>query len=237
MEKFSLRSVLRSKKNPVEIFSKDKKNIEYGTAKKYVHHAEIHHKNKVKKVKLVERENINVGGLKISEKWKILKGIGFPVVPTLRETDDGRVFMTDLKADGSELFGKSLAYELQNILLFPPPRTTLKAFEGMKNKENFLKIVNDKEEFRKIEEKVKKYKKLANESKIRLPVDDAFELVVHPDGTWDLVILDVESALSTNPYLSDTRSTNRVAASSFLDNLLAIKDSFFRLNNIYGKIK
>ena len=169
-----------------------------------------------KTVKLVERDDIQENGQKYSENWKKCKDAGLPVVPTLRKTKDGKVLMTDLTADGSRLYGKSVSIELNwyGRLSYGEPMF------------DFLTII-PYDEFEKIISKTVEYTEIASKKGILLPDDDPFELVVHPDGKWNLVILDLERLYITT---ADTElfDANMVAASRFIGDLKEIRDNLLK---------
>lgn len=167
-------------------------------------------------VLLVERDNRQRNGLYYSEQWKIAKEAGLPVVPTLRKAKNGKVLMTDLTADGSEIFGKAMEFKL-NGELDPNfyPRLSVK----------FLKVMENDQEG--IVKKVKDYVDLASTKGIILPVDDPFELILHPDGTWDLVIIDLERLGKADPD-ENLLEENEKNAGSFIQDLKKIHSKLLK---------
>lgn len=113
---------------------------------------------------------------------------GIPTVPSIRKISSNEVAMTDLTADGSGLYGKNRDYQL-----IDEPVATDKFFRSL----DFTEV------FREVREIIDK----ADKASIVIPQDDPFELLVHPDGTWNLIILDV-SQLETarNPSIAHTRN-------------------------------
>jgi hypothetical protein len=147
------------------------------------------------RVSLVERfdhENF-------SENWKTYKEAGLPVVPTMRKTDYNTVLMTDLRADNSEIYGKSIIRQLKESgderegTAFEPPLGVDERFLELTHPDNIGAI----------EAEIDNVVALANEKGIRLPTDDPMELVVNQNG-WKMMILDLEETGPNN----DTRPNN-----------------------------
>jgi len=100
--------------------------------------------------------------------WQSSRDAGLPVVPTLRQiTMDGEqsLLYTDVKADGSEVYGKALKKVLSSG--FPrerPPEPSVdRHFLEITNSENLPDVVTRANEI----------SMLATERGLRLPVDDA----------------------------------------------------------------
>ena len=121
------------------------------------------------------------------ETWHYLKKIGLPVVPTMRKIDDTSVLMTNLTADGSFLLGKyfSSKYLFGDNDISIPDQIV----------KNFLKI-----DSREIRNKAAYYTGIASANHVELAFDDAFEVLVHQDGSWNLVMLDL-TEIDINPML------------------------------------
>lgn len=107
--------------------------------------------------------------------WHKLKKVGLPVVPTMRKVHEYTVLMTNLTADGSQLFGKYLAYTDNPQV----SKEMIKKFKKIKPIE--------------IKRKVWEMTEICNQNNIELAFDDAFEVLVCPDGSWRLVILDLSA--------------------------------------------
>lgn len=162
--------------------------IHQGAADKQKLTADMTYESKKKSVQLVERDGQH-GTL--YRKWLAMKAAGLPVVPTMRQTDRDTVVMTDLRADGSELYGKGLGgYILDRIQL-----RTVRPREKHPLDDRFLELMRSPQDLQKIMDKAAEYAQMANAAGILLPEDDPFELVIHPDRSWDLVCLDIESAM------------------------------------------
>lgn len=102
--------------------------------------------------------------------WKRLKNAGIPTVPTMRVIAPNEVIMTNMTADGSVFFGKHRSHSepisdqfIQHFLSINPADIQFSAQQIVKR---------------------------ADENNIILPDDEAFTLLVHPDGSWEVMVLD-----------------------------------------------
>jgi hypothetical protein len=126
------------------------------------------------------------------ETWQAFREAGLPVVPTLRLAEiDGypSMLMTDLKVDGSELYGSGLAKTLRSGQ--PRVRPPDPNVDG-----RFLELTTP-DQIEAVRAKAKEYAHRATQYGIKLPSDDAFELHIHPGGEWGLITLDL--ALGAGP--------------------------------------
>lgn len=154
-----------------------------GGKEKWAIAAEITRNSRHKPLALVERD-FGQDTNRIVEVWKRCKDVGIPVVPTLGITQRGTVVMTDLRADGSELYGKSLVFYSHGEKREPSELDSI-----------FLQILSDTEKLKAIKEEAIRLAVKAGESGIAMPIDDPFELLVKPDGTFSLICLDLELGL------------------------------------------
>jgi hypothetical protein len=111
--------------------------------------------------------------------WFAMKKAHLPVVPTLRKTED-KLIVTDVKADGSETYGKGF---LSAIGERSRPDVDT----------HFLELTTG-ENLQAITQQIDTYIDRANQAGIAIPWDDPFELLVHPNGSWQLIILDLRNA-------------------------------------------
>lgn len=119
--------------------------------------------------------------------WKIFRDLGLPVVPTLRKTSRETLLMTDVTADGSRVYGKGF----YGLLNGENKGIITKNFTHNPEMDNlFLKITNPIR-FHLIKKKIEQYLKIAKDNFLIFPSDDPLEIVVHPDGSWDLMMLDL----------------------------------------------
>ncbi|HSW99294.1 MAG TPA: hypothetical protein VLF71_05680 [Candidatus Saccharimonadales bacterium] len=117
--------------------------------------------------------------------WKAMRDAGLPVVPEVFVTSRSTLLVTDVKADGSELYGKGLrraaeSYHPEEERVRPRPELDA-TFIGITSPEAMPAVVA----------RVDELCARAQAHGIELPVDDPFEMVVRPDGSWDLITLDV----------------------------------------------
>lgn len=122
--------------------------------------------------------------------WKEAKEVGLPVVPTARvNLDDNTLLITDLKADGGEIYGKSLRVLYGEFRYFDS-----EAWEDYRrNRENddaFLTLM-EPDNFLKVKERIHFYVQLANKHQFILPTEGPFELLIQPDGRWRIIMLDL----------------------------------------------
>ncbi|HEU4914454.1 MAG TPA: hypothetical protein VFT16_03575 [Candidatus Saccharimonadales bacterium] len=118
------------------------------------------------------------------EAWKAYREAGLPVVPTLRvDPVRDRLIMTDLKADGGELYGKNLSLTLNDEL--PRDRPPNPAVD-----EHFLRLMSG-EDRGKVVDRVLDIGEQATAQRIVLPIDDPLELKVSPDGRWEVLSVDL----------------------------------------------
>lgn len=112
-------------------------------------------------------------------KWKLLKENGIPTTSSMRVVDEEVVAMGDMTWDGSEFFGKE-----KDI-------TALEGRDSAKRKLFKMEKVFLSIDPEKIKEEMERVLKLAWDKGIRLPYDDQCDLLVHPDGTWEVLVMDL----------------------------------------------
>jgi hypothetical protein len=113
------------------------------------------------------------------EKWNILRNCGIPTVSSMRVIDRDTVAMGDMTWDGSAFFGKQLVSDIGDKKDLD--KRSLTVMEKI-----FLGIDPNK-----IKEEMKRVQMLAWDKGIRLPDDDLYDLIVHPDGTWQVLVVDL----------------------------------------------
>jgi hypothetical protein len=152
--------------------------------KKIIRGKVIGNSGKTKNVSLIERTPYNEVALnKLLHNWRIARDSGLPVPPTIRLSDRNTILVTDISADGSYIFGKSFTARNINVVAGE--------LEEILEKENrFFQVWNrDKEE---IVLAAHQLALDASNAGVLLPSDDAFELIVKPDQSWKLMILDIK---------------------------------------------
>jgi hypothetical protein len=144
------------------------------------------------------------------EYWQRLREAGIPTIPTVRKINENEIIMTDLTKNESSFYGKDSVFG---------------CFDRFKKNEinildkHFLDIeVSD------MEEKIKEVLRKANENNIVLPLDDPFDLLVHPNGNWEVLVLDLATE-NRDVSESETRVLNDECVSHFLDLLKLNRDS------------
>lgn len=170
------------------------------------------HKVRVKSgkiVSLVERGSGPISTEGYIQLWEAFKKAGIPVVKFIRKSKDG-VFMKNLKHDGSEIFGS--AYASLSEMKFSKGHPKLTPIE-----QRFVEIMES--DLPKIRSALESMLKNAKEHRLVLPWDDPFELLVHPDGTWELIVLDLRFA-----EIGDNTWKNEKFVNGRLDTLINLKD-------------
>ena len=108
------------------------------------------------------------------QSWQILRRAGLPTLPVMRVIDEERVIMPDMTADGSMFFGKGK----KNIVV-----------DG---REPYLaELVFMSLDLEKLLERAAWVEGTAWEKGIVLPFDDPLDLLVHPDGSWEVMVVDL----------------------------------------------
>jgi hypothetical protein len=145
---------------------------------------------------------------KYIEFWQRLVDAGIPTLPSIRKISSNQVAMKELTADGSRLYGKTRSYQSQE-----ESEGTDKFFIN-------LDLTNVLKKAREIIDK-------ANKASIVVPGDDPFELLIHPDGTWEVIVLDLSQlVIANNPDVA--RAKNIWAQRNFEDFLLEIRFKIMR---------
>ncbi len=107
--------------------------------------------------------------------WEKLKEVKIPTIPNVYKISDTEVVMTDLTANGSGVYDKDFRCKCAS------------GYDAIKSiDKKFLEIdLND------IREKTERIAETANNNNIALPEDGAFNLIVHPNGSWKIIVLDI----------------------------------------------
>lgn len=128
--------------------------------------------------------------------WEAFRNAGIPVVKSMRQFGDDKIFMKNLKHDGSEIFGKGY-FVLSEAKVEEGPLPPLTDME-----KKFIQVMET--DLPKIETDLKDILERAKAHNLILPWDDPFELIIHPDGRWEIIVLDLSCAKeSENTYLND----------------------------------
>lgn len=109
--------------------------------------------------------------------WSELKSAEIPTIPTVRIIGENEVLISDLTTDGSTFFGKDNVF---------PSFDRFK--DGKVNNMDKLFLNIDPEE---LKQRAQQIAEKANRSGVFLPYDDPFDILVHPDGRWEIIVLDL----------------------------------------------
>ncbi len=115
------------------------------------------------------------------ERWKFLRDLGVPVVPNVVVLDGGRVAMTNLGINGSEFFGKAWRHG--------PKANRNSGRRELSKAEQAVLSISDK----KVMSEMARIRDILVKEKIRLPYDDPFDFLVHPDGSFEILVHDPEA--------------------------------------------
>jgi len=164
-------------------------------------------------VSLIERHphSDHLSATELFKIWQHYKKIGLPVVPTFRVTSRDTVVTTDLKADKSEIYGKAMNVDWYYA--------TAKKLDGLTDTDHlFVKLYPQIKEA--ISQRTQELSQLASENGVILPYDDPWELIFHPDGSWELMTLDLEMTEFKNPgQRFSVEMQNGYNVSDFLKNV------------------
>lgn len=142
--------------------------------------------------------------------WKKMKNVGLPVPEELLLNPmRGFVLLTDVKADGSEVYGKGLSYCLNHadVVQRDRPRPEIDKI--------FLELTTQ-QKLPILEEAAQQIVSLANEHNFELPYDDGMELIIHPDGSWNMIILDIRDAKTDQPLTTPDAQSRQVRNAFYL---------------------
>lgn len=114
------------------------------------------------------------------ERWKYLRKIGIPTVSSMRLVDEIRLAMEDMTTDGSEFMGKGKREELCGLEYSDRSR------ELTTGERLFLEI-----DPQKIKDEVGRVADLAWDHGITLPDDDPYDLLIHLDGSFEVLVMDI----------------------------------------------
>jgi hypothetical protein len=148
---------------------------------------------------ILAKDNSKSIAEKYVEIWKMFKEAGIPTVSSMRVVDDDTVAMGDMTADGSQFFGKARSEEVWYFKeLKERPLTE------MENK--FMKIEPEE-----IEAEFERIQNIAWNKGLRLPSDDLFDILVHPDGSWQLLVIDLSYAkLRKDESVDELKDENKL---------------------------
>lgn len=115
--------------------------------------------------------------------WKEFQRVGINVVPWLLE-DTNHVIVPDMECDNYRFYGKSRSLAINDRNLTLPPFCY----------QDFLFLLVFSDMNSQLVDMVEELTNTATENGIALPYDDPAELMIHPDGYFDLITLDLSRA-------------------------------------------
>lgn len=113
------------------------------------------------------------------KKWQILRDADVPTASSMRVVDENTIAMGDMTRDGSKFFGKELWVKImdgvdEKMRELTPMEKIFLGIDSLKIKEEMGRVL-----------------KLAWDKGIRLPYDDPYDILVHPDGSFEVLVLDL----------------------------------------------
>ncbi|KKU64221.1 MAG: hypothetical protein UX87_C0009G0022 [Candidatus Amesbacteria bacterium GW2011_GWA1_47_16] len=135
--------------------------------------------------------------------WKMFIEAGLPTYNTLRVARDGSLLVTDECADGSRIYGNP------DFWVSLRDGKTLRSNIDTKIDNLFIDLTSP-ENIGSIKQRADEIAEKATNNRINLPKYDPLELIVHPNGLWDLKTLDVaETWQSETDYeIFQTKQSN-----------------------------
>lgn len=148
--------------------------------------------------------------------WRALRSAGLPIIEeTLFNPIENYVLVRDLKQDGSEIYGRSWDLSFRYPDFYPFHRRQ-QAIDQL-----FLTATND-QHLPHIVGQVKRNVNIANANGFRLADDDPFDLIVRPDGTNDIVFIDIRNTLVDVPVTRGERIDRALKNDELAERFLAI---------------
>ena len=151
-----------------------------------------------KRIQLVERLYNDYTFREIMLVWQRFRQAGLPVPPTLRKTSINSLVYTDMKAKGSEIYGKGM-----HFIYTDPYRNERDRPNGIEGNLDavFVSLIEDKMPL--LEARAAQIANVASNALLFLPHDDPFELIVHPSEEWDFCILDLKEAAYAHANITE----------------------------------
>lgn len=156
---------------------------------------------------------------RFEEIWTVARQAGLPV-PDLYILSDEVIAFPDLSSDGSVFFGKAAAGQRRDLLH--------QAANHDRQTSSEVSMLPPDFDFNSVKQAADEIVRKATTAQIRLPRDGALELLIRPDQTWELVILELgtmwygENAQADPELYPTLEAENRRYANIFLWDLLDI---------------
>jgi hypothetical protein len=151
------------------------------------------------KMSLVEKETLSEFHSDMMLKvWKRCRQNNIDVVDFMAKTSDGFIIMSNITHDGSQIYGRSLLH-------------TIKSDDHGERKRDvneldkkFINLMQNNHE--KINQAALKIAEKTASAGIILPSDDPLDLILHPDGSWQIMPLDIENAVLDSAPSNEERA-------------------------------
>lgn len=125
------------------------------------------------------------------DSWQAFREAGLPVPPLFLRGKTGTLLIPEVKEDGSEVYGTGLVHNMYHGLPRERPRPEID--------EQFIQLTSP-QQLPAVEAEVRALVEKANGHNLQLPAHDPFQMVVRPDGSWELVIRDLRAAKVMDRY-------------------------------------
>lgn len=140
-----------------------------------------------------------------------MKESGLPVLPTIVRLNSNEILETNLKWDGSQIYGKDSGW-------YDSPQTNLDQL--------FLNVNVDQ-----VMSKASEIVDLAESKSIKLSYDHPFDLLFHPDGSWEVITRDIKNTRIGVKIDEHIKENHRQRLRNFRNHLESTKDWIRKLEN------
>ena len=146
------------------------------------------------------------------DRWLHLRELGRPTVGSMRVVDENTVAMGDMTVGGGVFFGKEKMYELGGELEGKLYGESVR--DNTQMEKVFLEIDRSL-----IEAEIDRVQDLAWKNGIKLPPDDPIDILVMPDGTFKVLVLDLSMLGLIDPLkdLANEKKKEREKITFLLD--------------------
>lgn len=144
------------------------------------------------------------------ERWRFLRKLGIPTVSSMRVVDDHHVAMGDMTIGGAAFFGKEKWWTVNDEVR----RSVHRELDKMEKL--FLNIDSEA-----IKREIASLQALAWANGIRLPSDDEYDLLVRPDGSFQVVLMDLTQMRKRGNEGADVLVREREFSFRALDSLIS----------------
>jgi len=162
----------------------ERTSLEGGIEEKNIVEAKFGSNGRERKIEFIERLSDKFSIEFWLKNWKTFHDAGLPIPPSIRVSQTGNIFVTNLRANGEEMYGKGFLIEAISKHIFG------QSFELRDIDKVFFEVWSTQK--KEIIKTIWRLMEIANENNIVLPPDDPFELLVSSDGSWKLVIVDLK---------------------------------------------